>query len=185
MNLTGKKVAILVANYFEQAEFEKPKQALEDAGVEVQVISPTETPLQAMNSDVNKGDTFQRDLDLADADASSYDALVLPGGTVNADTLRQDKQAQAFAKDMLESGKPVAAICHAPWLLVSADVVDERKLTSYPSLQDDIRNGGGSWTNDEVVIDDNLITSRTPDDLPAFDNALLKALARVPAAHAH
>lgn len=167
------KAAILVANYFEQAEFVQPRDALQAAGVEVSVISPVEGELTGMNSDVNKADTFTRDLALREANADEFDVLVVPGGTVNSDTLRQDKDAQAFVTSMLANGKPVAVICHGPWLLVSADLVRGRRLTSFPSLAVDIRNAGGEWVDEEVVVNDNLITSRNPDDLPAFTEALV------------
>lgn len=176
MDLTGKKIAIVVANYFEEAELTQPKKALQDAGASTTIISPTDGDLQAMQGDVNKSITMARDLPLSEAQPDDFDAVVVPGGTVNADTLRQDESAQAFVKSMLDTGKPVAVICHGPWLLVSADVVKGRNLTSFPSLQVDIENAGGSWADEEVIVDGNLITSRTPKDLDAFNDALLKQL---------
>lgn len=170
------KAAILVANYFEQAEFVQPRDALRDAGIDVTVISTVEGDLTGMNGDVNMADTFTRDLALDQAAAEDYDALVVPGGTVNADTLRQSEDSQAFVTAMLATGKPVAVICHGPWLLVSADAVRGRRLTSFPSLATDIRNAGGEWVDEQVVVNDNLITSRNPNDLPAFNEALLAKL---------
>jgi len=176
MDIAGKKVAILVDTYFEQSEFEEPLRALKDAGAEVTVIGASTKDLQALQH-VEKGDTFTADLVLADATSDDYDALVLPGGVVNADHLRVNEMAQEWVRDFLDSNKPLAAICHAPWLLVSADVVDGRTLTSFHTLQDDIENAGGSWVDKEVEVDGSLITSRKPDDLPAFSDALIRMLA--------
>lgn len=176
MDVHGKKVAIIVANYFEEAELAEPKKALHDAGAEVTVISSVGDELQSMQGDVNKSSTYQRDQALADADPSEYDAVVVPGGTVNADTLRQDEQAQQFVAALLNSGKPTAVICHGPWLLVSAGLVNGKRLTSFPSLATDIRNAGGEWVDEQVVEDGNLITSRNPNDIPAFNKALLTQL---------
>ena len=179
MDPTNKKVAILVHDYFEQAEFEQPLAALKDAGVAVTVVSAAEKQLRGMQH-AEKGDKFQADLLLKDAVPEEYDALVLPGGVINGDALRLNEDAQQWAASFLEQGKPVAAICHAPWLLVSADVVEGRRLTSWPTLQDDIRNAGGEWVDQKVVVDDNLITSRKPDDLPAFCEAIIGALQSPP-----
>lgn len=170
-----KRVAILVDNYFEQAEFEEPRDALRDAGTEVTVIGIKTKELCGMNH-ADKGDTFQADLLISAAASDGYDALVLPGGALNADTLRMSEDARQWVRDFLNSGRIVAAICHAPWLLVSADVVSDRKLTSYYTIQDDIDNAGGLWVDSQVVVDGNLITSRKPDDLPAFSDAIIKAL---------
>lgn len=175
MSLTDKRVAILVHNYFEQAEFEEPLKALRDENVKVTVVSADKLKLQGL-SHTEKGEWFQADLLLAAASPDDYDGLVLPGGVFNADKLRMNEAAQQWAIDFLDSGRPLAVICHATWLLVSADAVEERRLTSYYTLQDDIRNAGGEWVDMPVVIDDNLITSRQPDDLPEFNEALLKAL---------
>lgn len=173
----AKKVAVVVHNYFEQAEFEEPIKALKDAGAEVQVISASDSlDLQGMKEDANKADTFTADAWLKDVDTTTYDALVLPGGTVNADHLRTVEGAKAFVRDMLAAGKPVAVICHAPWVLVSSGEAKGRRLTSFFTLQDDLRNAGADWVDEEVVVDGNLITSRNPDDLPAFCNALVTAL---------
>jgi protease I len=170
-SLSGKHIAILVDNYFEQAEFEEPLRALKDAGAEVTVISTKEMKLQGLNH-VDKGDKFEADLLLDQADWVDYDALVLPGGAINADSLRVNEDAKQMVIEFMESGKPVAAICHAPWLLVSADLVEGRKLTSYHTIQDDIINAGGEWVDMPVVIDGNLITSRQPDDIPQFNQAI-------------
>ena len=176
MAVTDKKAAVLVDNYFEQAEFEAPVRALKDAGVAVAVVSSAGRELQGMQH-ADKSRTFMADLLLDDAHADDYDALVLPGGAINADHLRMVPAAQEWVQDFMERGKPLAVICHAPWVLVSADVVNGRKLTSYYTTQDDIRNAGGEWVDDSVVIDGSLITSRKPDDLPAFNEALLSMLA--------
>lgn len=173
-DLSSKKVAIVVDNYFEQVEFTEPKKALEDAGVTVDVVS-SHQDLQGLNH-VDKGGTFTRDVALDEADQDAYDALVLPGGAINADQLRMNETAKAWVQKYMQEGKLVAAICHAPWLLVSADCVDGKRLTSFETIQDDIRNAGGNWVNEECVVDDNLITSRKPDDIPAFNDAILEKL---------
>lgn len=169
------RVAILVSNYFEQAEFTEPLERLKDAGVDVTVISSETLDLQALQH-ADHGDTFTADVLLRDAEAGDYDALLLPGGAINADTLRVVGKAQTWVQDFLESDRPVAVICHAPWLLVSAGVVDDHRLTSYHTIQDDIRNAGGDWVDQEVVVDGNLLTSRKPDDLPAFIDTFLDML---------
>jgi protease I len=175
MDIAGKTVAILVDNYFEQAEFEEPIDALKEAGADVDVIAVKNKSLQGLNH-VDKGDGFTADLLLADATPEEYDALVLPGGAINADSLRMVEAAQAWVRDFLDEDKPVAVICHAPWVLVSADVLDGRRLTSYYTIQDDVQNAGGDWVDQSVVIDRSLITSRNPDDLPDFNEALIKVL---------
>jgi protease I len=142
-------------------------EALVDAGAQPELISPAEGPVQAMNH-LDKGDTFQVDRVASDANPDDYDALMPPGGVANPDALRMDRDAVAFTRAFFEAGKPVAAICHAPWTLVEADVVRGRTLTSWPSLQTDIRNAGGEWVDEEVHTDRGLVTSRKPDDLPAF-----------------
>lgn len=176
MDINGKHVAVLVHNYFEQSEFDEPISAIKEAGGEVTIISADKVELQALEH-VDKGDTFQADLLLAQANADDYDALVLPGGAINADNLRVIETAQQWVTDFLDSGKPVAVICHAPWLLVSADAVEGKRLTSYHTIKDDITNAGGEWIDFGVVVDNNLITSRRPDDLPKFNHALLRMLA--------
>ena len=167
--LQGKKIAILLAPVgTEQVEFEEPKKAVEDAGGTVDVVGLQTGDAQTMNSDVNPGDTFTVDKTFSEASADEYDGLVVPGGTVGADNLRADEEAVSFIQSFFEQAKPVGAICHGPWKLVEADVVKGRTLTSYPSLQTDIRNAGGNWVDEEVVVDQGLVTSRNPDDLPAF-----------------
>jgi protease I len=166
--LQGRTVAFLVASEgIEQVELTGPWQAVEQAGGTPRLLSPEAGSVQAFNH-LDKADTFEVDQTVADADPSSYDALVLPGGVANPDALRTDKGAVDFIRAFVESGKPVAAICHAPWSLIEADVVRDRTLTSWPSLQTDIRNAGGTWVDEEVVVDGNLVTSRKPDDIPAF-----------------
>jgi protease I len=177
MASVGKKVAIVVHNYFEQTEFTEPLQALKDAGAEVHVISASgERQLQGLNH-VDKGDAFQADLLLQDTTPQDYDALVLPGGVVNADQLRMVPEIRQWVQDCLQAGKPLAVICHAPWVLASSDVASGKRLTSYFTIQDDMKNAGAEWVDEEVVIDGNLITSRKPDDLPAFCSAIVGALA--------
>jgi len=176
MSIKGKRVAILVHNYFEQAEFEEPLQALKNAGATVSIISATDSiELQAMKH-VDKGTSFTADLLLKDAQPGDYDALVLPGGAINADHLRAVDAAREWVVEFLDSDKPLAVICHAPWVLVSADAVDGKRLTSYHTIKDDIVNAGGEWTNRPVVVDGNLITSRQPADLPQFNAALIEQL---------
>jgi protease I len=141
---------------------------VEDAGAETELISLEEGEIQAMNSDINKGDTFEVDRVIGEADPNDYDGLILPGGVANPDNLRQDEKVIKFIQDFFAAGKPVGAICHAPWTLVEADLVEGRTLTSYPSIRTDIRNAGGEVVDEEVVVDQGLVTSRNPDDLPAF-----------------
>ena len=167
--LQGRRVAILLAPVgTEQVEFVQPKQAVEEAGASVDVIGLQAGEAQTMNSDVNPGETFQVEKVFSDVSADDYDALIVPGGTVGADNLRGSGEAVAFIRAFFEQSKPVGVICHGPWTLVEADVVRGRTLTSYPSLQTDIRNAGGEWVDQEVVTDKGLVTSRNPDDLPAF-----------------
>lgn len=170
------KVAFLVAmEGIEQVELTEPWKAVEEAGATPVLISTEEGRVQAFNH-LDKADTFEVDLTVAEAEVGDFAALVLPGGVANPDTLRTDTDAVSFVRTFVESGKPVAAICHAPWTLVEADVVRERTVTSWPSLQTDLRNAGATWEDRELVVDDNLITSRNPDDLPAFTSALRDAL---------
>jgi protease I len=175
--LQGRTVAFLVAaEGVEQVELTEPWEAVEQAGGTPKLLSPDSGSIQAFNH-LDKGDTFDVDQTVGDADPASYDALVLPGGVANPDALRTDKGAMDFVRAFVESGKPVAAICHAPWALVEAEVVPGRTLTSWPSLQTDIRNAGGTWVDEEVVVDGNLVTSRKPDDLPAFNAKLVELIA--------
>ncbi|MCW2795760.1 type 1 glutamine amidotransferase domain-containing protein [Nocardioides sp.] len=176
-DLTGKKVAIIATDYFEEAELIDPRDALVEAGAEVTIWSKGSDPIQAVEGDTEPTQKVDVDGTFADLDVSSIDALVVPGGTINADHIRVEEEAQAIAREVAEAGKPLAVICHGPWLLVSAGLVEGRRLTSYPSLADDVRNAGGTWVDEEVVVDGNLITSRNPDDLPAFIGALENALA--------
>jgi deglycase len=167
--LQGRKVAILLAPVgSEQVEFTEPKKAVEDAGASVDVIGIQAGEAQTMNSDVNPGETFTVEKTFAEVSPDDYDALIVPGGTVGADNLRGSDEAMSFVRGFFEQAKPVGVICHGPWTLVEADVVRGRTLTSYPTLQTDIRNAGGNWVNEEVVTDQGLVTSRNPDDLEAF-----------------
>lgn len=176
MDLSDKKVAILTHDYFEQAELEQPLKALKDAAAEVHIISASgEREVQGLNH-VDKGEKFQADGLVDDASPDDYDALVLPGGAINADALRMSEAARLWVQAFMKAGKPLAVICHAPWLLVSSGVANGKHLTSFFTIQDDMRNAGADWSDEEVVIDGNLITSRNPDDLPAFCSALIGAL---------
>ncbi|CCH74654.1 Protein yhbO [Nostocoides australiense Ben110] len=175
-NNDTKTIAFLVAaEGIEQVELTDPWQAVVDAGHTAVLVSPKSGTVQMFNY-LDKADTQKVDKTVADVSADDFDALVLPGGVANPDALRTDKDAVALVKDFMASGKAVAAICHAPWTLVEADVVRGRKLTSWPSLETDIRNAGGEWVDERSVVDGNLITSRKPDDLPAFISALLDAV---------
>jgi protease I len=174
--LEGKKVAFLVANEgVEQIELTEPWEAARKEGAQTELIAPENGEVQAFNH-LDKADTFPVDRAVADAEASDYEALVLPGGVANPDQLRIDEHAVRFARAFFEQHKPVAAICHAPWTLVEADVVDGRTLTSWPSLRTDIRNAGGNWVDEEVVVDEGLVTSRKPDDLPAFNAKMVEEI---------
>jgi len=166
--LQGRKVVILAADGVEQVELEQPRQALHDAGAQTELVSLQTGEIQAMNSDINKGDTFAVDKAVSDASVDDYDALLVPGGAVNPDNLRQDQDAVAFVRDFFATGKPAGVICHGPWILVEADVARGRTLTSYPSIRTDLRNAGANVVDEEVVTDQGLVTSRSPDDLEAF-----------------
>jgi protease I len=175
--LKGKRIAFLTANEgVEQIELTEPRKAVEEAGAKTELISPEAGEVQGFNH-LDKGDTFDADKAVADADAADYDGLVLPGGVANPDNLRTDEDAVAFIRAFFEAGKPVAAICHAPWALIEAGVVKGRKLTSYPSVQTDLRNAGAEWVDEEVVTDSGLVTSRNPDDLPAFNAKIIEEFA--------
>ena len=176
-DLSGKNVAIIATDFFEEAELVTPRDALRDAGAEVRIYSTGTDPIQAVEGDTTPTQKVDVDGTLDDLDVSAVDAVVVPGGTVNADRIRVEDRAQAIAREALDAGKPLAVICHGPWLLVSAGLVEGRRLTSYHSLADDVRNAGGTWVDEEVVVDGTLITSRDPDDLPAFVKALEDALA--------
>lgn len=176
--LTGKTVAVIVHNYFEQVELTSPKEALEAAGATVHIIATQPGEVQGMNSDVNKADTFPVDATFRETNPDDYDALVVPGGTVNADKLRVAAEAQAWLKTCMAAGKPTAVICHGPWLIISSGIARGKKLTSYYTLKDDLVNAGAEWADEAAVVDGSLITSRSPDDLPAFNEALIVALAK-------
>lgn len=175
-NISGKKVAFLLTDGVEQVELTSPWNAVKEAGGLPTLVAPNSGSLQGFQG-TEKGETFDVGATVAEADASDFDALVLPGGVINADHLRVDKDAQAFARSFFEQHKPVAAICHGPWLLIDAGVVRGRNLTSYRSLQTDLLNAGAEWVDEEVVVDNGLVTSRTPDDLPAFNDKLLEEIA--------
>jgi len=176
-DLTGKTVAIIAGDYVEEPELLVPRDELRKSGAEVRVYSLDGQSIQASQSDVNPSVKVEVDGTFDDVDVSAIDALVVPGGSVNADHLRMEETAQRLVQQVDEAGKPLAVICHGPWLLVSAGLAKGRKVTSWPSLADDLRNAGADWTDQEVVVDGNLITSRNPDDLPAFVGAITNALA--------
>ena len=167
--LQGKKIAILIAPVgTEQVEFTEPKKAVEEAGAEVDVVGIETGEASTMNSDVNPGESFAVEKTFSEVSADDYDGVIVPGGTVGADNLRGNEDAVSFLRGFFEQAKPVGVICHGPWTLVEADVVQGRTLTSYPTLQTDIRNAGGEWVDEEVVVDQGLVTSRNPGDLEAF-----------------
>lgn len=174
--LENKKVAILTEEGFEQVELTSPKQALEEAGATVHVISPKTGKIKAWDKD-HWGIEIDVDKQLSDVNPEDYDALVLPGGVLNPDKLRQDKQAVSFVASFLEEGKPVAAICHGPQMLIETGMIKGKKLTSFPSLHTDLVNAGAEWVDEEVVVDNGLVTSRTPDDLPAFNRKAIEEIA--------
>ncbi len=174
-NLNGKKVAILATDGFEQVELTQPKQALEQAGAQVHIVSPKSGQIKGWD-ETDWGDKFDVDVTLDSASASDYDALVLPGGQINPDKLRVEEKAVQFVRQFFDANKPVAAICHGPWTLIEADVVKGRKMTSYKSIQTDLKNAGANWVDQEVVVDGNLITSRNPDDLPAFSRQTVEMI---------
>ncbi len=174
--LEGKKVAILLTDGFEQVEMTEPRRALQEAGAETDLVSPKDGEVKGWNH-TEWGDTFDVDVALEGARPEAYDALLLPGGVMNPDQLRMDERAVSFTRSFFESGKPVAAICHGPWTLVEADVVRGRTVTSWPSLRTDLRNAGAEWVDREVVTDHGLVTSRKPDDLPAFNRKMIEEFA--------
>jgi protease I len=176
-NLNGMKVAILVADGFEQVELTEPKEALEKAGATTSIVSPAKGKVKGWKM-TDWGKELPVDVPLASARAEDFDALLLPGGVMNPDKLRLDPQALRFVRAFFDAGKPVAAICHGPWTLIDADVVRGRTLTSYPSIQTDLKNAGAHWVDREVVTDGNLVTSRKPADIPAFNRAAIEVFAR-------
>ncbi len=176
-SLQGKKVAALVAKGFEQVELLKPRQALEDAGAVVEVISPESGGTVRGWDMTDWGDDVDVDVQLNDASSAEYDALLLPGGVKNPDILRTIPQAVQFVRDFFDAGKPIAAICHGPWTLVEADVVRGLHVTSWPSLKTDLKNAGANWTDDQVVVDRGIVTSRKPDDIPAFNDKMIEEFA--------
>ena len=176
-DLSGKKIAIIATDHVEEAELLTPRDELRKAGAEVKVYSASGDPIQAVENDTEPTQKIDVDGTFGDLDVSTLDALVVPGGTVNADTIRTDEDARAILTEALESGTVVAVICHAPWLLVSAGLARGKRLTSFPSLSVDLVNAGATWVDEEVVVDGTLITSRNPDDLPAFVEAITEALA--------
>lgn len=175
-DLNGKTIAFLLTNGVEEVELTRPRKALDDAGAKTVIVSPAEGSLTAMNGDWDHGDSFPVDVPLAEADPSDYDALVLPGGTINADTLRVAEGATDFVRAFFDQEKTVAAICHAPWILAQADLARGRRLTSFSSITTDLVNAGAEWEDSQVVVDGNLITSRNPHDIDAFNAAISEAL---------
>jgi len=171
--LNGKRVAILVTNGFEQVEMVKPRKALDEAGAKTDLISPMKGEVQGWNHE-DKGDKFRVDVPLETADPENYDALLLPGGVMNPDRLRMNPRAVQFTRHFFDEGRPIAAICHGPWLLNEADVVRGRRVTSWPSLKTDLRNAGADWVDQEVITDNGLVTSRKPDDIPAFNRKMIE-----------
>jgi protease I len=174
--LQGKKIAFLATDGVEQVEYTEPRKAIEHAGADVQLVSLKAGEIQGFNH-LDKGDTFPVDVAVSEARAEDYDGLVLPGGVANPDAMRLYPEAVRFVRSFFDAGKPVAAICHASWMLVEADVVRGRTLTSWPSLKTDISNAGGTWVDEEVHVDQGLVTSRKPDDIPAFNAKAIEEFA--------
>jgi protease I len=174
--LRGKKVAILAADMFERVELEEPRKALEDAGADIEVVSIRDGEIQGFDH-FEPASKLRVDKTVEEVDASDYDALLVPGGVGNPDQLRADENAVNFVREFAEAGKPMAVICHGPWVLVEAGIARGRRLTSWPSLQTDIRNAGGDWVDEEVVVDNGLVTSRKPDDIPAFNKKMIEEFA--------
>jgi protease I len=174
--LQGKRVAFLATDMVEQVELTEPWKAVQGEGAEAELISLEEGEIQGFNH-YDKAHTFKVDRTVEEARADDYDALVIPGGVGNPDTMRMDENAVSFVRDFFEQGKPVGVICHGPWMLVESGVVRGRKVTSWPSLQTDIRNAGGNWVDEQVVVDNGLVTSRKPDDLPAFNSKIVEEFA--------
>lgn len=175
-DLKGKRVAVLVEQGFEQVELTEPVKALREAGAEIKIVSPRKGTVKAWDR-TDWGEEFPVDLDINSADAGDFDALLLPGGVMNPDKLRMNREAVQFVRAFFDEGKPVAAICHGPWVLVDADVLEGRRVTSFPSIQADLRNAGAEWVDEEVVVDEGLVTSRKPDDIPAFNRKMVEEFA--------
>ncbi|HVO48193.1 MAG TPA: type 1 glutamine amidotransferase domain-containing protein [Steroidobacteraceae bacterium] len=175
--IKGKRVAILVADGFEQIELSEPRKALDAAGARTFIVSTATDKVQGWKH-FDKADQFKVDVPLGEADADDFDALLLPGGVANPDQLRTEPKAVAFVREFFESHKPVAAICHGPWTLIDADVVRGRHVTSWPSLRADLTNAGAKWSDEEVVVDEGLVSSRKPEDIPAFNREMLAAFGR-------
>lgn len=173
--LTGKKVAILTENGFEEVELTSPKKALEDAGAEVEIVSPQKEKVKAWSHD-HWSIEVPVDVNVEDADPNEYDALMVPGGVLNPDKMRMNEKCVRFAQHFLETGKPVAAICHGPQLLIETGLIDGRNMTSYPSVKTDLMNAGASWIDREVVVDNGLVTSRSPKDLDAFNKKMIEEI---------
>jgi len=165
--LNGKKIAIIAAEGVEEVELTKPREAVTEAGAETELLSIEEGEIQSLNH-IDKSETYPVDKLVSDASVDDYDGVILPGGVLNPDNLRQDESVISFLQDFFKTGKPVGVICHGPWTLVEADLVRDRKITSWPSVRTDIENAGGNWVDEEVVVDEGLVSSRNPDDLPAF-----------------
>jgi protease I len=180
--LKGKRVAILAADMFERVELEEPRKALEDEGAETEVVSLEEGEIQGFDH-FDPANMVKVDKTVEDASPDDYDAVLIPGGVGNPDQLRGDENALSFVRGFHEAGKPMAVICHGPWVLVESGVVGGKRVTSWPTLETDIRNAGGEWVDEEVVVDGNLVTSRKPDDIPAFNREMLRIFSgeRVPA----
>jgi protease I len=175
--LNGVKVAILVTDGFEQVEMTEPRKALDAAGADTRLVSPKDDAVKAWQF-TDWGDTFPVDVPLSEARAEAFDAILLPGGVINPDTLRMNENAVAFAQAFIDAGKPVASICHGPWTLIETGRLRGRRLASWPSLQTDIENAGAQWVDEEAVVDGNLVTSRKPDDIPAFNREMIALFAR-------
>lgn len=174
--LNGKRVAILVANGFEQVELTRPREALREAGAETDIVSPEDDRVKGWKH-TEWGDAFEVDVSLDEADPADYDALLLPGGVMNPDALRRNEPALEFVRAFFRDGRPVAAICHGPWTLIDAGVVEGRRMTSYHTIQTDLKNAGAEWVDEEVVVDHGLVTSRKPDDIPAFNDKMIEEFA--------
>ncbi|MGR6329454.1 type 1 glutamine amidotransferase domain-containing protein [Sphingomonas sp. XXL09] len=181
--LKGMKVAILVTDGFEQVEMTEPRKALDAAGADTRLVSPKTDQVKAWQL-TDWGDTFPVDLPLAEASPDAFDAILLPGGVINSDTLRMNEDAVVFAQAYIDAGKPVASICHGPWTLIETGRLRGRRLASWPSLQTDVENAGAQWVDEPVVVDGNLVTSRKPDDIPAFNREMIALFGRARSGHA-